>query len=97
MRYIEKQFLSKIKSAEKNETDIVKPVEIKVVEVLPNGMLTIHFSERLKTFLEMSKRNNKRQLAEEFIDVTYISNNDGLCNSIKPELTEWYESEFDSS
>ena len=52
--FIEKQFLSKIKSAAKNETDTVEPVEIEVVEVLPNGMMTIHFSERLKTFLEMS-------------------------------------------
>ena len=85
--FVEKQFLSKIKSAAKNETDTVEPVEIEVFEMLSNGILTIHFFERLKAFLEMSKGYNKRQLVEKFID-TYFNNNDGSCNLIKPELTE---------
>ena len=56
--------------------------------------MTIHFSERLKSFFELTKGYNKRFLKEEFIDVEYIDNNEGDCSTIEPKLLDWYVTDF---
>ena len=74
---------------------MIEPVMIEVAEVLSNGLMTILFSEKLKTYLELTKGFNQRLLSEDFIDVEFINNNDGSCSKLKPRLENWYISEFD--
>ena len=44
----------------------------------------------------MEGYDRRRFLSEDFIDVEYISNNDGSCSSIQPELVDWFVTDFDN-
>ena len=52
-------------------------------------MMTIHFSEKLKS-LEDLKLEFGRKLSEDFLDISFISKNDGECSQLKPQLVDWF-------
>ena len=62
----------------------MEPVQIKIAEVLPNGIMTIHFSEMLKSYEDLKIGYHKRMLIEDFLEIIYVNNNDGGCTPIRP-------------
>ena len=54
--------------------------------------MTIEFSELLKTFKEL----NQRRLSESFVDISYLSNVDNRCSSIRPAMKGWFVTRFES-
>ena len=51
--------------------------------------MTIEFSEKLKSYLDFMNTFSRRNLAEEFLEVIYINNNNGLCIPTTPSLDDW--------
>ena len=82
-------------SSENNEQ---APIELKIVEISPIGIMTIHFSQQLKSYDQLTKEyNNGRNLGEEFLDIQYISNVDRICVPTQPSLRFWYVTKFENT
>ena len=43
------------------------PVILKIHQVRPNGLMTIHFSEKLKTMQELMEGGSRRFLKQDFL------------------------------
>lgn len=63
--------------------------------VSPNGIMTINFSEQLKSLLELINEN-KRMLIENFLEIIYVRQENG-CTEVLPELIDWYIISFENT
>ena len=55
--------------------------------------MIVHFSEKFKSMADLREGYGSRRLVEDFFEIQYINNIDG-CSPIKPELIDWYVTEF---
>ena len=55
--------------------------------------MIVHFSEKFKSMADLREGYDRRSLVEDFFLIQYINNIDG-CTSTKPELIDWYVTEF---
>ena len=50
----------------------MEPVTISVMNISPNGIMTILFSEKLKSLTDL-QNENRRMLKEDFLEIKYVS------------------------
>ena len=55
--------------------------------------MKIYFSEKLKSLDELMQ-GTKRSLKEDFLEITYVSHQEGNCTPLRPALVDWYISKF---
>ena len=69
-----------------------------IIEILPNGLMTIRFSEELKSLEQLQNEftnRKKRQLIESFFDIQFAAS-ENACTQIEPKLIDWFVSKFDN-
>ena len=67
-----------------------------ITNILPNGLMTIRFSEKLKSLEDFKKEfGKKRKLKEGFFDIKYQGVKNG-CTLIAPDLIDWYVTTFEN-
>ena len=66
-----------------------------ITKILPNGLMTILFSEKLKSLEDFKNEFDKRKLKEQFFEISYLGQKND-CTSIVPELIDWYITKFEN-